>query len=114
MADLEADALTYHGPADAEGDPCLLKFTANAEGIIVNDVGGACRDQSCGARGGYGMGAQVDYPFTARRKIRFLPLILKSSEYAEAVKAHASRRASTPPFGKTVNRNGAEAAADWL
>jgi hypothetical protein len=96
VADLEADALTYHGPADYQGEPCILKFSVNADGIIVNDVGGACRDQSCGERGGYGMGTQVDYPFTARRTIRYLPLILKSSEYASAVKEHESHPLGTP------------------
>jgi hypothetical protein len=96
VADLEADALTYHGPANYHGDPCILKFSVNKDGIIVNDVGGACRDESCGARGGYGMGAQVDYPFTARRTIRYMPLILKSSEYADAVKEHDSHPVGTP------------------
>jgi hypothetical protein len=96
VADLEADALTYHGSADYQGDPCVLKFSVNTEGIIVNDVGGACRDESCGERGGYGMGAQVDYPFTTRRTIRYMPLILKSPEYAEALKQHASHPVGTP------------------
>jgi len=96
VADLEVDALTYHGPANFQGDPCVLKFSVNAEGIIVNDVGGACRDESCGERGGYGMGAEVDYPFTARRTIRYMPLILKSSEYAAAVKEHDSHPVGTP------------------
>ena len=69
---------------------------ASCEPIIVDDVGGACRNESCGERGGYGMGTQVDYPFTARRTIRYMPLILKSSQYAGAVKEHASHPVGTP------------------
>jgi hypothetical protein len=96
VADLEADALTYHGPPDFEAHPCILKFTVNKDGVITNDVGGFCRVESCGERGGYGNGAQVDYPFTARRTIRYTALILKSSEYASAVKEHNGHPIGTP------------------
>jgi hypothetical protein len=96
VADFESDALTYHGPRDFEGHPCVLKFTANEAGLITNDVGGYCRTETCGPRGGYGYGAQVDYPFEARRRIRYMPVILKSSEYASAVKEHNAHPIGTP------------------
>lgn len=96
VADLEADALTYHGPPDFESHPCILKFTVNKDGIITNDVGGFCRVESCGERGGYGYGTQVDYPFTRRRTIRYTALILNSSQYASAVKEHNAHPIGTP------------------
>ena len=96
VADLERDALTYHGPANFEGHPCVLKFTVNNDVIITNDVDGYCRSESCGARGGYGDGDRVDYPFKARRRIRYMPVILKSSEYASAVRERDARRVGSP------------------
>ncbi len=96
IADLEADALTYHGPPDYQGNPCVLKFTINDKGVITNDVDGYCRNETCGARGGYGSGTSVDYPFKARRTIRYMPLILKSPEYASAVKEHDAHPVGTP------------------
>ncbi len=96
VADLEADALTYHGPPDFEGHPCVLKFAVNKQGIITNDVGGVCHLTSCGARGGYGDGTHVDYPFTAKRNIRYKAIILKSQEYAQAVKEHNAHPIGTP------------------
>jgi hypothetical protein len=99
VADLEPDALTYHGPRDYEDHPCVLKFTVNEVGIITNDVGGYCRTESCGARGGYGYGNQVDYPLQAKRRIRYMPVILKSSEYLSALKEHSAHPVGTPSPG---------------
>jgi len=99
VADLEADALTYHGPLGYQDQPCILKFTVDKDGIITNDVGGVCRAESCGARGGYGSGDRVDYPFTARRAIRYMPLILKSTEFVSAVKEHDAHPIGTPSPG---------------
>lgn len=99
VADLEADALTYHGELDYEGRPCVLKFTVNKDGIITDDVNGACRSLTCGARGSYGSGTEVDYPFTARRPIRYMPRLLQSSEYAAAVKEHDAHPVGTPSPG---------------
>lgn len=96
VADLERDGLIYHGPPDFEGHPCILMFTVNKDGVITNDVDGYCRSESCGARGSYGDGDRVDYPFKARRRIRYMPVILKSSQYASAVKEHDARLLSTP------------------
>ena len=99
VADLESEALTYHGPLDFEGDPCVLKFTVNEIGIIANDVGGYCRIESCGARGRYGDGDRVDYPFQAKRRIRYMPVILKSWEYSAAMKEHSEHPVGTPSPG---------------
>lgn len=96
VADLERDALTYHGQIDYDGRPCVLKFTVNKDGIITNDVGGACRAQSCGARGGFGAGDEVSYPFKARRRIRYMARLLASSQYASAVKEHRAHPPGTP------------------
>ncbi len=93
IADLEADALTYHGPPDYQGDPCLLKFTVNMYGVIVNDIDNDCKIESCGARGSY---SGFNYPFKTRQTIRYLPLILKSKEFAAAVKQHDAHPIGTP------------------
>ncbi len=96
VADLEPDALTYHGQPNFEGHPCVLKFSVNKDGVITNDVGGFCRLESCGARGGYGYGNAVSSSFKARRSIRYLPRILQSWQYAAAVKAHSAHAIGTP------------------
>ncbi len=97
IADLMPDALTYFGEAnaDAQGNPCTLKFRATPDGLTLQDVTSACRMQTCGARGGYGDGTDVDYPFTERRIIRYLPRLRASQEFRDAVKQHASHPVGT-------------------
>jgi hypothetical protein len=96
IADLMSDALTYFGPPDYDKKPCVLKFTANAKGLIVEDVDYVCREQTCGARGGYDNGTEVTYPFAWRRTIRYMPRLLASTEYKAAVAEHNSHPIGTP------------------
>jgi hypothetical protein len=96
VADLMPDALTYFGPLDYDKQPCVLKFTASAKGLKVDDVNGACRAMNCGERGGFSSGGDVSYPFAARRPIRYMPRLLASKEYKQAVAEHKAHAVGTP------------------
>jgi len=95
IADMMPDALTYYGPADGQNTPCVLKFTANAKGLILDDTTGACTNLSCGARGSIDDGTHVDYPFKARRPIRYMKRLLASREYKAAVAQHGAHAVGT-------------------
>jgi hypothetical protein len=86
IAELTAAALVYHGPVDYDGKPCVFNITADGDGIVFDDVGGACRNLSCGARGGYGNGEHFSASFMhkSRRPIRYMRTLLASTEYTEA------------------------------
>jgi hypothetical protein len=89
------ESLVYDGPADVDGKPCRLMLASRRDGIhIFEDENGACRNQSCGARGGYGYRADNPPDFTPaqRRTIRYLPRLMASSEYQSAL---ADYRAQT-------------------
>jgi len=96
MADLMPDALTYFGPLNFDKTPCVLKFTATAKGLRVQDVGDACRMMDCGERGSFDSGADVAYPFAWRRPIRYMPRLLASTEYKAAVAEHDAHPIGTP------------------
>ena len=85
--------LVYHGPVDVDGHPCTLTLRHGADGVrLFENENGACRAQSCGMRGGYGYSPQPtpDFPVAGRRTIRYLPRLLASTEYKEALKEHAA------------------------
>jgi hypothetical protein len=93
IARATAGALVYHGPKDYTGAPCILTLRRAADGIhLYEDENGSCRNQTCGARGGYGYKADnpADFPAAGQRPIRYLPRLLASSEYADAVKEYAA------------------------
>jgi len=98
IADLMPDALTYFGPANADnqGNPCTLKFRATATGLTLEDVADACRVGNCGARGGFGDGTDVDFPYARRRVIRYMARLKASREFADAMKEHAAHPVGTP------------------
>ena len=96
VADLMPDALTYFGPLNFQKQPCVLKFTADARGLHVNDVDGACRAEDCGERGGFGSGSDVSYPFAARRPIRYMPRLVASTQYKSAAAEHEAHAVGTP------------------
>jgi hypothetical protein len=87
--------LVYAGPADADGKPCRLTLASKPDGIhIYEDENGACRNQTCGMRGGYGYKADNPPDFTPaeRRTIRYLPRLLASSEYKQAMAEYRAKR----------------------
>jgi len=95
IADQVGDMLVYTGPNDTSGATCRLTLAPSRGGIrIFEGSNGACRNQTCGARGGYGYAdgdTSPAFAAAARRPIRYLPLILKSAEYKAALAEDATR-----------------------
>lgn len=92
IADARGDTLIYRGPDDVDGQPCILSLRRARDGVhIYEGENGACRNQTCGARGGYGFtpNGAADFAAATRRPIRYLPRLLASDEYATAIKAYA-------------------------
>ncbi|MEJ1976039.1 MAG: hypothetical protein WDN49_07915 [Acetobacteraceae bacterium] len=94
IATASADHLTYDGPKDDSGAACTLTIRQARDGIhIYENENLACKNQTCGARGGYGFrpDGAPDFKLTDRRPIRYLQRLLASSEYASAVKDYTAR-----------------------
>jgi len=92
IAKANVDTLIYRGPDDVDNHPCVLSLRRARDGVhIYEGENGACRSQSCGARGGYGFkpDGAPDFPLASRRPIRYLPRLLASDEYTRAVKEYA-------------------------
>lgn len=87
IADRRADALVYDGPVNPQGKRCHLRLAVADGRIRFDDADGACRADTCGARGGYD---GIDFKLGSRRPIRYLDRLLASPEYAEAVQRHAA------------------------
>jgi hypothetical protein len=85
VADVHDGALVYDGPPNMEGQPCRLHLSVANGKLALADPDGACRADTCGARGGYD---GIAFDLTARRPIRYMQKLLASSEFAEAVKQH--------------------------
>jgi hypothetical protein len=94
IADVIADRLVYRGKAPGEDSPCILNLRRRPDGVhIWESSDGACRNSTCGARGGYGFKSDnpADFPAATQRQIRYLPRLLASSEYADAIKEYEAR-----------------------
>jgi hypothetical protein len=91
VADITPDALVYTGVRD-DGPSCTLKLRSSRDGVVLDDVGGSCSRWNCGVGADLGTGDRVNFKFAERRQIRYLPRILYSREYAEAVKEHDQRQ----------------------
>lgn len=63
---------------------CVLQIKVEKDLIALNDLDGKCRENSCGARGGFD---GVKFPLTKRRPIRYLELLQKSEDYKIAMEA---------------------------
>jgi len=88
IADVEGDALVYHGGANSEHKQCVLRLHISADQIALEDHDYACQVDSCSATGGY---SGASFELTTRRTIRYTPRILASKEYAEAVAEYERR-----------------------
>ena len=87
MATITPSALVYHDPMDSNGTPCTLTLQEGADGVHIFEAQeGACRNETCGARGGYGYSptGTVDFKRLERAPIRYMPLLLGSREYRTA------------------------------
>ena len=81
VADLSGSSLVYRDPEQQ----CELHLDVTSGKIAFDDKGGHCREQSCGARGGY---SGVTFDLKARRPIGYMQKLLTSQEYLDAVKAY--------------------------
>lgn len=63
---------------------CELRLTFADGTVAFHDKDGNCRQEDCGARGAFD---GVSFPAASRRAIRYMPRLLASREYGEALKA---------------------------
>jgi hypothetical protein len=82
IATYENGSFIFHGPAGVSDELCKLAISIAGQSIKFDDIGGNCRQYSCGVRGGY---SGAGFPLTSRREIRYLRLIKASREYAQAI-----------------------------
>jgi hypothetical protein len=71
---------TYQSPPGDE--ECVMRVKKENDVVVLEDVGGKCGAQSCGARGGYG-GAK--FPLTKRRTIKYMGLLKNSDDYKKSL-----------------------------
>jgi hypothetical protein len=94
IAEASGDRLVFRGPTDGDNGPCLLSLRRAGDGIHLYEAeNGACRNETCGARGGYGFkpNGAADFVLASRRPIRYLSRLLASDEYVQAVKEFGAR-----------------------
>lgn len=89
IADLEAGALTYHGPDNIEGKPCELSVKIVGGKVTLNDKEGHCAIGTCGNRGMYNGTA---FELKRRRTIRYMDILLKSDDYKTALKEYDDKK----------------------
>ena len=97
MVRVMPSALLYSGPKDSKGQPCRLTLQQAADGVhIFEDQNGACRNETCGERGGYGYHATdpVDFKPSEYGVIHYMPRLLASREYKAAVAEYEGRPAA--------------------
>ena len=91
VAELTPDSLTYKS-VHSDPSPCTLKLRSSRDGVVLDDVGSSCSRWNCGAGADLGTGDRVNFRFSEKRQIRYMPRLLQSREYAEAMKEHDQRR----------------------
>lgn len=70
--------------ADNDDGVCQMQIKVKNDGLSFNDVDGKCRQQSCGARGGY---EGIKFPLSKRRTIRYMQLLKNSEDYKNSLEA---------------------------
>lgn len=85
VANVEGDALVYHGETNSKGKQCLLSVRSKGGKVTLGDKDGACAIETCGARGMYNGTA---FELKTRRPIRYMDVLLKSDEYKDAIDEH--------------------------
>jgi hypothetical protein len=91
IANPEGGRLVYRGPYDSvRKGACELtvsreKDEEGRDAVVLADRGEIplCRLQTCGARGGY---TGVSWPISSRRTIRYMDIVKRSWQYADALK----------------------------
>lgn len=95
VAGVEGDSLVYRTKTTDHRD-CTLTLRFADGKITFHDQGQACRVDTCGARGLYD---GMSFAAASRRPIGYMPRLLASREYAEAM---AATGAPAPPPNVTV------------
>jgi hypothetical protein len=73
--------------ADQAGQ-CRLSIRKNADQVSFEDPDGNC-EKFCGVRGSFD---GATFAMSARRKIGYMPIILKSKEYLDSLQSYRQRR----------------------
>ena len=92
VAEQNAGKLTYHSSAtDPSGNHCILDIKPTDKEIALHEgtPSFVCKEMNCGERGGFD---GVTFDIGKRRDIRYLPRLLRSREYADAVAEYAARQ----------------------
>jgi hypothetical protein len=90
IARTEGDALVYR-PHDNIQGKCVLTLQRKGDRLVFGDRDGACKYDFCGMRGRFD---GESFPLSSRRPIRYMPRLVASREYAEAM---AEQGQSAPP-----------------
>lgn len=87
--DVVGPDLVLHDPqSQTPGEPpCTLKLHRVKDEMHFDDGDGSCKGY-CGARGSWG---GEDFKLSQRRPIRYLPRLLASTDYRDAVASHGKR-----------------------
>lgn len=84
----EGDALIYRRYLDYRGKTCMLGLKRQGQEVVTWDDQDSCRVEYCGARGYLAN----SFDAKARRPIRYMPRLLASREYAEAVAEYEAKQ----------------------
>jgi hypothetical protein len=90
VAKPEGDALIYRPHDNIEGE-CALTLQRKGGNLVFGDKDSACKYDYCGMRGSF---EGASFPISSRRPIRYMPRLLASREYAEAL---AEQGMTAPP-----------------
>jgi hypothetical protein len=101
IANVEGSALVYRKPDTisvfaGRGKPfrsveteCILSLKRDGNRLVFDDKDDVCRASMCGARG---ILRKASFDLKSRRVIRYMPRLLASREYAEAMRDAQQRR----------------------
>jgi hypothetical protein len=82
IANVEGEALVYHGQTNSQGKQCLLSVKVQAGKVMLDDKDGACAIGTCGNRGMYNGTA---FELKKRRAIRYMSVLVNSDQYKDAI-----------------------------
>ncbi len=68
-----------------EFSECKLTIFLKGDNLSLSDPDGVCREHSCGARGGYN---NTEFPLKNKRKISYIPMLLKSEDYNKSLQEY--------------------------
>lgn len=97
VAEVEGNALVYHDPeTDYQGKHCVLRIEKGPAGLTFReaDPSWPCKNLDCGARGSFD---GETFATKERRTIRYMPRLLASTQYREAMDEYAKAHRGKPP-----------------